>query len=141
ERRRAGRLDRQPPQVDDLARAEPALEPAPTPEPKTAEPAVPKPQVATPAPPAATPAATTPAPQAPKPTAARPAPQPIPPEPLPIPELGDQVGWRKRAGALLDRWADKEVAIAARLDEALAPAMPWANHDRKPADSRDDATV
>jgi len=164
ERRRAGRQDRQPRQVEDLERAERALEPAPTPEPKTAEPAppaatpeattpappAPKPQVAAPtpeaktaepAPPAATPAAATPAPPAPKPTAAPPAPQPIPAEPLPIPELGDQVGWRKRAGALLDRWADKEVAIAARLDEALAPAMPWVNHDRKPADSRDDATV
>jgi hypothetical protein len=58
-----------------------------------------------------------------------------------IPELADRVGWRKRAAALLDRWADKEVAFAARLDEALAPAIPWANHDRKPGGSRDDATV
>ena len=161
ERRRAGRQDRQPhqpPQVEDLERPETELEPAPTPEPTTAKlpaappapakpaaappaTAPPKPMVATPAPAPPKPMVATPAPQPTKPKVAPPAPQPLPTEPLAIPELGDRVGWRKRAGALLDRWADKEVAIAARLDEALAPAIPWANHDRKSAGSRDDATV
>jgi outer membrane biosynthesis protein TonB len=47
----------------------------------------------------------------------------------------DRPGWRNRANALLDKWAEKEVAVATRLDEALAPAIPWAS-GRKPAHAR-----
>ncbi|HEX6392070.1 MAG TPA: hypothetical protein VFZ97_01430 [Acidimicrobiales bacterium] len=70
------------------------------------------------------------------PTPAAPAPAPAEatgPEPVLIPELVDRPGWRRKASDLLDRWAEKEVAVATKLDEALAPAIPWT---RKPAHSR-----
>lgn len=91
----------------------------------------------------ATPAASAPAAPAATATAASAAP-PTPaatagpaaatgPEPVLIPELVDRPGWRRKASDLLDRWAEKEVAVATKLDEALAPAIPWT---RKPAHSR-----
>ena len=137
------------------ASSTPAPEPAPSrpaPQPTASKPPASKPPASKPpaskppaseaaAPQPATPTPATPTPARPTPARLTPAPQPIPPEPLLIPELADRVGWRKRAASLLDRWADKEVAVATRLDQALAPAIPWANHDRKPAGSRDDATV
>jgi hypothetical protein len=57
------------------------------------------------------------------------------PQQVVIPELADRPGWRSRASALIDRWAEKEVAVATKLDEALAPAIPWVG-GRKPAHSR-----
>ena len=66
--------------------------------------------------------------------AATPA-EPTGPEPVLIPELVDRPGWRQKASDLLDRWAEKEVAVATKLDEALAPAIPWGGH-KKPAHSR-----
>jgi outer membrane biosynthesis protein TonB len=57
------------------------------------------------------------------------------PQQVVIPELADRSGWRSRASALIDRWAEKEVAVATKLDEALAPAIPWVG-GRKPAHSR-----
>lgn len=39
--------------------------------------------------------------------------------------------WRRRGATLLDRWADKEVAMAARLDRALAPAISWTTATRR----------
>ena len=114
------------------AEPEAAIEARPEPKPQVEKPRVEKPRVEKP------PAATPPAPTPPTP---KPAVEPVPSEPLLIPELAERVGWRKRAAALIDRWADSEVAIAARLDEALAPAIPWANHDREPEGSRDDSKI
>ncbi|HEX4865089.1 MAG TPA: hypothetical protein VFV02_13550 [Acidimicrobiales bacterium] len=61
--------------------------------------------------------------------------EPGAPEPLLIPELADRVSLRKRVSALLDRWADKEVAMATKLDEALVPTIPWGSR-KKPAHAR-----
>ena len=133
------------PQSQPPASKQPTAKPAPQPHlPAAQQPAAvkPPPAVKPPAPARQTkPTAATP----PSPAAAAPDPTPtvdrVPAKPLPIPGLAERVSWRQRAAALIDRWADKEVAIAARLDEALAPAIPWANHERKPEGSRDDATV
>ena len=70
-----------------------------------------------------------------EPAIAATAAEPTGPEPVLIPELVDRPGWRQKASDLLDRWAEKEVAVATKLDEALAPAIPWGGH-KKPAHSR-----
>ena len=68
------------------------------------------------------------------PSEGRAATEPGAPEPLLIPELAERVSWRQRANSLLDRWAEKEVAMATILDEALIPT--WGAHRKKPAHSR-----
>lgn len=61
--------------------------------------------------------------------------EPGAPEPLLIPELAERMSFRQKASALLDRWAEKEVAIATKLDNALVPSISWGSR-KKPAHSR-----
>jgi hypothetical protein len=121
------------PEPEVIAEPEPEAIAEPEPEPE----AIPEPEpeaIAEPEPELIVPEAAEPEPEPVAVAAFTAEPEPAP-EPVLIPELADRPGLRNRLNALLDRWADKEVEVATRLDEALAPAIPWAT-SHKPAHTR-----